>query len=403
MPLAAPEGSGYRNPIPPSSRPREGAGVSPESAVACCGGQEPAVHQFGLQSRQRLGRPPDPFLREHSYAGTDPARHESAVQNLVTIAVPIYKRLQYLPRVLHIVAAQTYPHVQLLVSDNGVNGTTVLDEVKRLYSRPYTFRQSKTSLEVVQHFNQMLQAATGEYLVILADDDQISPEFVSELVTQMERHPTAALGFSRQETILETGAILAKSAEQLPDAMSGPEFIRAAWRRYAFGFQSVSTYLGRTRLMRECGGYPDFTRGTHIDDALVLKLCLMGDVVFSSNCVFRNLVQESSLGWSVSTAQLAAAVRQFIRFLDTDPTTQKFAASNPSEWSELRGIMVEMSWGMYLGRWQGMYRERLSPFQWVRAAFALPLIPAYYTRAFRVLLRALRDGIPDPGKARRTA
>ena len=309
------------------------------------------------------------------------------MQTLVTIAVPLYKRLQYLPRVLQVVASQTYPAVELLISDNGTNGPALHDQVKQLYPRPFKFRQNPESVDVVSHFNQMLQAASGEYFVLLADDDQITSEFVSELLGQILRHPGASVGFGRQETIDESGAILAKSVDVLPDCLSGPEFIMAAWRQYAFGFQSVSTFVGKTEFMREGGGYPSFTRGTHIDDAMVARLCLRGSVVFSSNCAFRNLVQEASLGWSVTTGQLAAAVREFMRFLDTDPAFQEYAAANPVSWRELRECLRQMSWGMYLSRWQDLYRRRLPYLQWAVAGFALPFIPQYYKSVLRTLLR----------------
>lgn len=45
------------------------------------------------------------------------------MSKLVTIGIPIYRRLEYLPQVLKIVEEQDYPSIELLVSDNGMNGT----------------------------------------------------------------------------------------------------------------------------------------------------------------------------------------------------------------------------------------------------------------------------------------
>ena len=67
---------------------------------------------------------------------------QATVPKLVTIALPIYKRLEYLPHVLGIVAAQDYPDIELLVSDNGMNGTRVREIVEASYPRPYRFRQN---------------------------------------------------------------------------------------------------------------------------------------------------------------------------------------------------------------------------------------------------------------------
>ena len=57
------------------------------------------------------------------------------MNKLVTVGIPIYKRLEYLPSVLKIVGWQDYPNVELIVSDNGMNGPAVREIVDRYYSR----------------------------------------------------------------------------------------------------------------------------------------------------------------------------------------------------------------------------------------------------------------------------
>ena len=318
------------------------------------------------------------------------------MEKVVTIGLPIYKRLKFLPRVLEIVQSQDYPAIDLLVSDNGKNGTQLQDMLQSRYRRPYRFRQNAETVSPGTHFNQVLNAATGDYFVLLADDDEISSNFVSELVAGLEKHPSAVLGFGAQETVDPDGVVLAKSIDLLPEKLTGPEFILATWERYQLGFGTVITFVGKTQLLRDCGGYPDFTRGNCMDDALVIKMCAQGEVVFSSKCVFRNLVEGASLGWGVSTQQLAAAVREFIEFLDTDETLRQFAVAKPVEWRSLRECLRRSSWGMYLSRWNGMYRERLGIGAWMRAAFFLPWIPGYYKQVGRILLRRALSFSRDP-------
>ena len=295
-----------------------------------------------------------------------------------------------LPHVLKIVEAQDYPSIELLVSDNGMNGTKVRDAVEANYSRPFTFRQNSSIVEVTEHFNQIVHQAAGEYFVVLGDDDEITPNFVSELVGLLDRHPQASIAFGGQEVFREDGVVIGKSKDALPEMLSGQEFIIATWKRYEYGFQSVSTFLARTERMRATGGYPDFCRGTHSDDALVIKLCLNSHVVLSPRCTFRNRVQESSLGWSMSTQELATACRQFMRFLDDDVTICEFAEAHPSEWLTLKRVLVEMSWGGYFLRWRNIYKGRLTFFQWTKAAFEMPFIPAYYRQVAAVLLYSVR-------------
>src|SRR5918996_2871932 len=307
------------------------------------------------------------------------------MSKLVTIGVPIYKRLEYLPNVLNVVARQDYPHIELLVSDNGMNGSKVPEIVKRHYSRPFTFRQNPSTVGISVHFNQIVKAASGEYFVLLQDDDEISPNYVSELVSRLERHPEASIAISRQEIINETGDKIAQSEAELPDILSGADFVPDAWQSHKYMFECLATFLARTNDIKACGAYPDFRKGSHNDNALMIKLSLNSYIAFSTNCSFRWRAYETSHGWSISIWDLAADTRQFLRFLETDPTILKFSSARPVEWKKLKSILVRMAWHTYFTRWNDIYRDRLTRPQWLATAFAMPPIPDYYKNVALVL------------------
>lgn len=299
---------------------------------------------------------------------------------LVTIGVPIYKRLEYLPSVLKMVASQDYSSLELIVSDNGQNGTKVREILEAQYDRPYKFRQNSSTVNVTLHHNQIIREASGEYFHLLSDDDEISPNFVSELVRQLELHPEAMLAYAKVEIINNEGMVLSKSKENVPAKLSGPDFIRALWQTHEFGFQNVEGFLTRTRLWKETGGYPNFTKGNHIDNAVVIRLCLNHYVVFSSECTYRHRVHPEGYGWTVSMKELAAASREFLRWLDDDPTIQQFAAAHFEQWQDLKQVLVRMTWETYLWRWKDIYQHKLSATRWAMEAFRMPFISAYYRR-----------------------
>ncbi len=110
---------------------------------------------------------------------------------------------------------------------------------------------------------------------------------MSELVTLLERHTRASVAMSIQETIDETGVTLRRSSEKVPEMLTGPDFIRAAWGTHEYGYESFSTFVGRTANLVNYGGYPDFCKGTAHDDALIVKLCFDNFVVFSTRCTFQ--------------------------------------------------------------------------------------------------------------------
>lgn len=113
---------------------------------------------------------------------------------LVTIGIPTFERPQLLARALGAVARQDYPNLQVLVADNATPG----DETRRVVD---SFRQSIPALSYTRHsrnigaynnFMFLLGLAQGQYFMWLADDDEISPNYVSSLVDLLARDPSAS-------------------------------------------------------------------------------------------------------------------------------------------------------------------------------------------------------------------
>jgi glycosyltransferase involved in cell wall biosynthesis len=300
------------------------------------------------------------------------------MSKLVTIGIPIYRRLEYLPNVLDVVARQDYSDIELLVSDNGLNGNAVPDILKRRYPRPFKFRQNSSIAEMFAHFNQILGAASGEYFVLLQDDDEISSNYVSELVSLLERNPQASAAIALHETMDEGGKTVRSSETVVPELLSGAEFIRAVWGTYEYGYEAFPTFMARTKESLNCGGYASFWKGTGIDDALLIKLTLNNFVAVSTRCAFRWRCYDSSHGFALSIQDLARGLRDYLSFLESDSTIIEYARMYPTEWNDLKRHLVAMVWQTYFYRWTDMYKKRLTTAQWIRAGFAMPLIPEYY-------------------------
>jgi glycosyltransferase involved in cell wall biosynthesis len=305
----------------------------------------------------------------------------------VTIGIPVYKRLHCLPQALRSVAAQDYPNIDLLVSDNGLNGNKVQEIVTEWYSRPYRFRQNSVTVKMAEHYNQLIQEANGHYFMTLDDDDTISPNFVSDLVGIIEDHPHVAVASGRQHVVDASGRLLRQSSNEVSDFLTGEEFVRT-WTKH--GFANYTTFLTRTKDIKECGGFPDYPRGYHIEDAVLLKLCLGRSIAFSKRCIFYFSRLDSSMSASIGHEELAEATRGFLTFLDSDPRILNYQRSHPALWSELKDIMATMTWRTYLRHWESLDRQRLSTIQWVKAACVLPFIPDYYRGVISVLTREVK-------------
>src|SRR5439155_795378 len=108
---------------------------------------------------------------------------------MVTIGIPTFNRPHLLARALRSVARQDYPNLEVLVADNATPG----DETPRVVD---SFMASIPNLKYIKHardigsfhnFMFLLRAAEGEYFMWLADDDEVSPNYVSSLVVLLGR------------------------------------------------------------------------------------------------------------------------------------------------------------------------------------------------------------------------
>lgn len=124
---------------------------------------------------------------------------------LVTIAIPTLNRCAYLRVTLESALAQTYPAMEVLVSDNASeDGTSsflqsIKDARLRVLRRP-------ARLPMYPHWNQLVRAARGEYFLLLSDDDILESDAVETMVARFESQRTAGFVFCRGIVIDSNGA-----------------------------------------------------------------------------------------------------------------------------------------------------------------------------------------------------
>ncbi|GAB4181695.1 MAG: glycosyltransferase family A protein [Roseiflexaceae bacterium] len=307
------------------------------------------------------------------------------MSSLITVAVPIYKRFEYLPKVFESIRNQDYPNIDLLVSDNGQNGDAVAKMVEQYYGKPFRFRQNPHSVNISQHFNQLVEAARGEYFVLLSDDDEISPNFLSALYERLHNHPEIGVAIGRVTTMDEHDTTLSlPDVPPPPASMTALEFTRL-WGQAAYPFVSFVTNMSRTAEIRAAGSYQDFPSGNCIDNCLLTKLIVGRSIAYCHDAIFAHRIYPTSTGKAASCVILGQATRMVLEFLDHDPDLRRYARSNPIEWAEMKREIGRIHWYTYLSRWRTMYRERMTYWEWFRAAFAMPWVPEYYNDALRTL------------------
>ncbi|MBQ2802462.1 MAG: glycosyltransferase family 2 protein [Lachnospiraceae bacterium] len=125
------------------------------------------------------------------------------MQPLLTIIVPVYNILEYLPRCVHSITAQTYHNLEILLVDDGsTDGTDRLcdelareDERIRVIHKPNGGSSSARNLGIEQ--------ARGEYVGFVDSDDYISPNMYELLYEGIQRYHVTVAQIGRDEIDME--------------------------------------------------------------------------------------------------------------------------------------------------------------------------------------------------------
>jgi glycosyltransferase involved in cell wall biosynthesis len=102
---------------------------------------------------------------------------------LVSIYIPTKNRPEMLERAINSVLAQTYPHIEIIVSDDGSTDHTpqFMNELITKHAN-IKYLRSENSQGACHARNQAILAANGEYVTGLDDDDRFTKDRVKEFV-----------------------------------------------------------------------------------------------------------------------------------------------------------------------------------------------------------------------------
>jgi len=146
---------------------------------------------------------------------------------LVSIAIPTYQGEEFLSETLSTALSQTYPNIEILISDDGSTDNT-LDIAREFQKKsPFEFRiLTHHQLGMVNNWNFCITMSRGEYIKFLFQDDLLIPNCLEEMVSLAQKDPEIGLVFSPR------GLILDKNAEFNDNCMfvyNGCDNLHKAW------------------------------------------------------------------------------------------------------------------------------------------------------------------------------
>jgi glycosyltransferase involved in cell wall biosynthesis len=118
--------------------------------------------------------------------------------DLVSIGVPVYNGERFIEEMLRSLLAQSYPEVEIIISDNASTDRTA--EICRAYEKVDTrirFFCNTKNMGAAQNYNRVFALSRGPYFKWQAVDDLCEPEFLSKCVAAFRNHPEIVLAYTK--------------------------------------------------------------------------------------------------------------------------------------------------------------------------------------------------------------
>ena len=123
---------------------------------------------------------------------------------LVSVVIPCHDQAHFLGEALESVLAQTYPHFEVVVVDDGSSDNT--EEVASRYPGVRCVRQENRGLAAAR--NTGIRRSNGNHLVFLDADDRLLPNALEAGLRCLKAHPECAFVVGRYRYIAFDGSPL---------------------------------------------------------------------------------------------------------------------------------------------------------------------------------------------------
>ncbi len=166
----------------------------------------------------------------------------------VSICIPTYNGEEFLAQALESALAQTYPNLEILLSDDDSTDRTLAIAQAFQARSPVDFLiLPHARLGLVENWNFCIEKASGKYIKFLFQDDTLEPTCVEEMVALAEQEAAIGLVFAKRQVLL------AESAQDDPHCLivyNGCQNVHAAWSTLD-RVQAGETLLADPNLLEE--------------------------------------------------------------------------------------------------------------------------------------------------------
>ncbi len=186
---------------------------------------------------------------------------------LVSVMIPYYNCEQYIAETIASVEAQHYPHIEIIIVDDGSSAESAAFLARLLKSKPAIRLATQNNQGVAATRNHAARLAKGEYFLFLDADDQILPDYIQKSVEILESRPNCKLVYAMAEFFdAKEGLWQLPPYEGIKSLLTGNRFPSSVSMHRAADFKAL-------------GGF-DESFATHEDWDFWIRLLSGGDDVY---------------------------------------------------------------------------------------------------------------------------
>lgn len=190
---------------------------------------------------------------------------------LVTVIVASYNHAPYIEQCILSVLQQTYPHIELLVVDDGSKDDSVqrIERLREQYS--FDFRTQKNK-GLTCTLNEAIARAKGSLIAPFGSDDIMCPERIAKQVAYMQDKPEVGICAGNIELIDSDGKLFPEARQRRDTAFRRLDFDDVFMERKPY--PPAPTLLFRKEALEKVGGFDPQIR---LEDLLIeLKITHAG-------------------------------------------------------------------------------------------------------------------------------
>lgn len=205
-------------------------------------------------------------------------------KNKFSICIPAYKS-KYLQECIDSILGQTVVDFELIIlndcSPEPVEEIVLANQDPRI--RYFKNEKNVGAYNLVDNWNHCLQLATGEYIVIMGDDDRFAPDYLAEFSKLIESYPMLSVFHCRSKIIDDEG-----NDVLLTPALPAFEYVYdSIWHRLRqLRANYISDYMYNTQALRDQGGFFKLPLAWGSDDITAFIVSAERGIAHSNKPVF---------------------------------------------------------------------------------------------------------------------